>query len=350
MLSNVLPTVLLASPDSILIDELQHILSRLGLQVEIVRDAESTLATISSMQLSAGDSIQASTLGQSQTTALVLLDVRLPGVANGRLLAAMHECGFHKRCAIALIAEQVSDEWIARLREGVIDDIVPLNADGAAWKKHVSMMQRGHALVRELQQLREASVMEVQRDPVTGVFTRDTLVTILFRETDRVQRLQGSISMVVMDVDDFGHWNQQLGREAGDQLLREVARRVGRALRTYDVLGRLGKDEFLIALPGCSVINAVELTERLRMDVFGGSFWVKTARKEIVEVRLSACFGIAASRGRSPVVVIREAEHTLELAKQMGSDSMRSAGDSTAMVESGPRRPTLFTEAEVVAH
>ncbi len=122
---------------------------------------------------------------------------------------------------------------------------------------------------------------------------------------------------------------------------------MGRALRTYDMLGRLGKDEFLMALPGCSLINAAELTERLRMDVFGGSFWVKTGQKEIVEVRLSACFGIASSRGRSPIVVIREAEHTLELAKQMGPDSMRCAGDSPAVAESGPRRPTLFTEAEV---
>jgi diguanylate cyclase (GGDEF)-like protein len=216
------------------------------------------------------------------------------------------------------------------------------------WKTHLSTMQRGHTLSRELEQLREASVLEVQHDPVTGTFTRDTMLTILFRETDRVQRLDGALTLVVMDVDDFGHWNHHLGRGAGDQLLREVARRTGRALRSYDVLGRLGRDEFLIALPGCSVINAVELSERLRMDVFGGSFWVRTAEKEIVEVRLSACFGMAASRGRSPVIVMREAEQTLAQAKQLGPDSTQCAGDSAVFTETGPRRASLFTETDAL--
>lgn len=340
MLSNVLPAVLLASPDSALVDDLQRILNGLGVRVETAQDGESALAAIGSIQNSILNPIQ------GQASGLILLDVRLPGMASGRLLAALHERGVHKRCAIALIAEQVSDEWIARLREGAIDDIVPRHADAATWQTHLSTIQRGHALCRELEQLREASVLEVQHDPITGTFTRDTLLTILFRETDRVQRLHGALGVVVMDIDDFGHWNLQLGQDAGDQLLREVARRAGRSLRSYDVLGRLGRDEFLMALPGCSVINAVELTERLRMDVFGGSFWVKTAHKEIVEVRLSACFGIAASRGRSPVVVVREAEQAAEHAKQMGPDSIRCAGDSPAFVESGPRRPTLFTEAD----
>lgn len=336
MLSNVLPAVLLASPDPVLVDELQRILNGLGLQVETVPDSESVLAAIGLIQ------------DRTQPSALILLDVRLSGMASGRLLAAMHECGVHQRCAIALIAEQVSDEWIARLREGVIDDIVPRHADATTWTTHLSTMQRGHALYRELEQLREAAVLEVQHDPVTGTLTRDTMLTILFRETDRVQRLHGALSVVVMDVDDFGYWNRHLGRDAGDQLLREVARRTGRALRSYDVLGRLGRDEFLIALPGCSAINAFELTERLRMDVFGGSFWVKTAHKEIVEARLSACFGIVASRGRSPVVVLREAEQTLEHAKQTGPDSTQYAGDSATFTESGPRRATLFTEADVL--
>ena len=342
MLSNGLPAVLLASPDSALVDDLQRILNGLSVRVEIVRDGESALAAIGSIQ----NSILNPT--QGQTSGLILLDVRLPGMASGRLLAAMHERGVHKRFAIALIAEQVSDEWIARLREGAIDDIVPRHADATTWQTHMSTMQRGHALCRELDRLREASVLEVQHDPVTGTFTRDTLLTILFRETDRVQRLQGALGMVVMDIDNFGHWNRQLGQDAGDQLLREVARRAGRSLRSYDVLGRLGGDEFLMALPGCSVINAVELAERLRMEVFGASFWVKTAHKEIVEVRLSACFGIAASRGRSPVVVVREVEQAVGHAKQIGPDSIHCAGDSPAFAESGPRRASLFTEAEAL--
>jgi two-component system, cell cycle response regulator len=321
MLSQIPSTVLLASPDSLLIQGLRQIFSSLGSQVDVVTNGEDAVAAMVLMQ------------GQMQGPGLILLDVRLPWVANGRLLATAHEYGVRKRCAIALIAEQVSDEWIERLREGMIDDIVPRNADAAAWKTRISTMQRGHALHCEVEHLREAALIEVQHDPVTGVFNRDTMLTILFRETDRLQRLHGALSVVVFDLDDFGHHNRELGQEAGDQLLTQVAKRAQRTLRTYDVLGRLGRDEFLLALPGCSVINAVLLAERLKMDAFGETFWVKNARMDIAEVRLSACFGITSSRGRSPVVVLREAEQTLGYAKQMGPDSMRCSSDSPLSAE-----------------
>jgi two-component system cell cycle response regulator len=322
MLSQIPSTVLLASPDSLLIQNLRRIFSSLGLQVDVVTNGEDAVASMVLMR------------GQTQGSGLVLLDVRLPWVANGRLLASAHEYEVRKCCAISLIAEQVSDEWIARLREGMIDDIVPRNADATAWRTHISTMQRGHALYCELEHLREASLVEVRHDPVTGAFNRDTMLTILFRETDRVQRLHGALSVVVFDLDDFGRHNNELGQEAGDQLLTQVAKRAQRTLRTYDVLGRLGRDEFLIALPGCSTINAVLLAERLKMDVFGETFWVKNARMNVAEVRLSACFGVTSSRGRSPVIVLREAEQAVKYAKQMGPDSIRCSSDSHLSAES----------------
>ena len=74
-------------------------------------------------------------------------------------------------------------------------------------------------------------------------------------------------------------------------------------MRSYDVLGRPGMDEFLVVLPGCSATNAMMLAERLRMDVFSLPFHVAGE-----SIRLSACFGLASSIGRSPVVVLREGE------------------------------------------
>jgi PleD family two-component response regulator len=285
--------VLLASADSRLLEDLRQTLCVLGMQVESALNAKTALAAMRTMQ------------GQAQ--GLILLDTCLPGVANGHLLAAMLECEVRKQHAIVLLADQVSDEWIARLREGVIDDIVPPNADAEVWKAHMSTMQRSQALARELEQMRETTVLEVQHDPLTGTFTRDTMLTILFRETDRVQRLQGSLSVVACDLDDFGHWNNELGQDAGDQLLREAARRIGRTLRSE-------------------------------------SFWVKDKHKETVEVRLSACFGITTSRSRSPVVVVREAQRTLECAKLAGPDSTQCASEACPLAE--PDTARLFTDAE----
>jgi len=304
--------VVVVSPDLQLIRDVQRAMGELGIEPEVLVDVEAALVAMGSLPASA----------------VILLDARLPGMMNGRLLATMQESGVHKRCPVALIAEQVSDEWIARLREGVIDDIVPRYADGATWNTHLNTMQRGHALHRELEHLRETALLELEHDRVTGVFNREAMLSILFRETDRVQRLRGALCTVLVDVDDFGHWQTELGGESCDGVLREIAARTGRILRSYDMLGRVGRDKFLIALPGCSTINAVMLAERMRMEVFGEPFPVLNRRGEAVLARMSGSFGITASRGRSPVVVLREAEAVLEQAKLEGPDTIRVSGEA----------------------
>jgi two-component system, cell cycle response regulator len=326
------PRVLLVSPDSALLLDLHQIFSSLGLRTETVTNDEAAASALAS--------ISGSGIG------IIVLDVHLPEIANGRLLARIHESGARRHSAVALIAEEVSDEWIARLREGVIDDIVPRSADVTAWNTHLNIMQRGHQLHCELQQLKETALEEIQYDRLTGAFNRETMLSVLFRETDRVQRLRGELCLVVFDVDDFAHWNNELGRDACDRLLREVAKRTGRILRSYDLLGRTGKDEFLLALPGCSTINAVMLAERLRMDVFGEPFAVQNGPADAVPVRLTACFGITSSRGRSPVVVLREAEETLAQGKLRGPDSILCASESPLSAESAGDCRHLFPEAQ----
>lgn len=122
--------------------------------------------------------------------------------------------------------------------------------------------------------------------------------------------------MILFDIDDFGHWNSRLGAEACDDLLRQVVARTSRMLRSYDVFGRPGKDEFLVALPGCTQALAAMMAERLR-GIFSAPFQV-----EGKTIRLSACFGIADSLGRSPVVVLREAEQALACARTAGPESI----------------------------
>ena len=87
-------------------------------------------------------------------------------------------------------------------------------------------------------------------------------------------------------------------------------------LRSYDVFGRPGKDEFLVALPGCTQAHAAMMAERLR-SIFSAPFEVDGKA-----VRLSACFGIADRLGRSPVVVLREAEQALACAQIEGPEAI----------------------------
>jgi diguanylate cyclase (GGDEF)-like protein len=221
----------------------------------------------------------------------------------------------------------VTQEWIDRLAEGVIDDLILRSAAPAYWRLRLNMALRNRRWERELETLREAVVLNAQMDRLTGVYNRETILSLLFRETDRVQRMNSSLCMILFDIDDFGHWNSRLGGDACDDLLCQVVSRTMRLLRSYDLLGRPGMDEFLLALPGCTTVNAGMLAERLRVDVFSAPY-----RVDGESIRLSACFGIAISNGRSPVVVLREAEQALQWAKAAGPESIQFFGDAAQTV------------------
>jgi diguanylate cyclase (GGDEF)-like protein len=282
------------------------LLVSIGARVEIYLSAEAALPALIA----------------PHTPTLALIDVNLPGMEMGQLLASARAEAAGRRFPIILISDAVTQEWIDRLAEDVIDDLVPRTIDLAFLRLRLEAVLRNHRRSRELELLREATALNAQTDRLTGIYSRETLLSMLFRETDRVQRMKSALCMILFDIDDFGHWNSRLGFEACDELLCQVVARTARLLRSYDLLGRAGKDEFLIALPGCSSVNAVMMAERLRMDVFAAPFHIACDA-----IRLSACFGIASSLGRSPVVVLREAEQALLVAKATGPESIQCTGD-----------------------
>jgi two-component system, cell cycle response regulator len=294
------PIFLLASSDPAFLAAIEPVLAAAGGHVEVVLSAESALAAMS----------------RHQAPALAVLDEKLTGMAISQLLASVLADSTGKRSPIILITDAVTREWADRLNEGVIDDVILRSAGPAYWRLRFDV-------ALQLESLRDSVAASAQLDRLTGVYNREALLSILFRETDRVQRQKSDLCIVLFDVDDFGHWNSRLGAEACDDLLREVATRATRLLRSYDALGRLGKDEFLVVLPGCGTNNALMLAERLRMDVFSIPF-----RIDHEAIRLSACFGLAASLGRSPVVVLREAEQALGLARQSGPETIQCFADS----------------------
>ncbi len=75
--------------------------------------------------------------------------------------------------------------------------------------------------------------------------------------------------MLVIDVDHFKTFNDQLGHRSGDAVLAHSARVLDGALRTEDAIGRWGGEEFLVVLPGTDEAGAVQATERLRTALAG---------------------------------------------------------------------------------
>ena len=314
-------TFLLASPDPALLSAVEPVFLSAGARVQVVLSSDALLPLIEA----------------PSPPDVLLLDDTLPGMPLGQLLAAVRSGCTTARLPILLISGTVTQESIDRLTEGAIDDLILRTAEPAYWQLRLDLVLRNRRLGCELESLQEAALRSAQLDRLTGVYNRETLLAMLFRETDRAQRMNSPISLVLFDIDDFGHWNSRLGVDACDELLCQVVTRTSPLLRSYDLLGRPGMDEFLIVLPACATANAMALTERLRVEVFAAPFHVAGE-----SIRLSACFGIAASNGRSPVVVLRESEEALGWAKVAGPETIQCFGSPS---NPAPSPVTFFSSA-----
>jgi two-component system, cell cycle response regulator len=301
MLTDSQPEILLATHDPSLSDAFTPVLCATGASVAVVESGDKLLAAMVAFP----------------GPALVLIDAKLPHVQVDQLLAVSRATAGGNRYPLVLISDTVPNEWHRRLCEGVIDDLIPRAVQNPHWRMRLDMVLRQCHRLLELDRLREASQLSEQFDSTLGIYNRTALLNMLFRETDRVQRMKTPLSLVLFEIDNFGARREQLERCSSDALLRAIVERTTALLRSYDTFGRQANHQFLAILPGCSTVNATILAERIRMEVFSPSFECGNET-----IRLSACFGIASSQGRSPVVVLREAELALQQAQAIGPESI----------------------------
>jgi len=111
---------------------------------------------------------------------------------------------------------------------------------------------------------------ESEIDALTQLHNFRFLRKALERETLRAKRYRCPLSLLVIDVDDFKHYNDRNGHLAGNRALRRVANLLRRSVREVDVVARFGGEEFAVVLPQTGARGAKTIAERLREAVENG--------------------------------------------------------------------------------
>lgn len=104
-------------------------------------------------------------------------------------------------------------------------------------------------------------------DYLTGTYNRRAFMEKLTQEMNRSHRDRMPMSLILLDVDKFKQINDSRGHLAGDTVLKKVAQSLSENLRSYDILGRYGGDEFILCLPNTAGSEARLIAERLRNAV-----------------------------------------------------------------------------------
>jgi len=136
----------------------------------------------------------------------------------------------------------------------------------------IQLLARDQELAREkadLADVRESIRAHAIRDELTGLPNRSSIREVLDREMARSVRDKCTLSLVLADIDHFKKINEDHGQAAGDEVLKEVGRRLEHAIRSYDTAGRHSGGEFLLVLPSFEADTGVERLRKIHDAICG---------------------------------------------------------------------------------
>ena len=175
----------------------------------------------------------------------------------------------------------------------------------------------GDILLR--QQATQILMERATHDSLTGLFNRGAILERLSSQLALARRTQQSLSVILLDIDHFKAVNDTHGHAAGDDVLREIARRLLRDARDGDHVGRYGGEEFLVVLYPCNQAEALRAAERFRQCVAATPMVIDTAPASGLPITIS--LGVASAEDCPQIgdtELIQRADRALYTSKATG--------------------------------
>jgi len=193
----------------------------------------------------------------------------------------------------------------------------PINKDDL---RMLIMLANQAGLAIENSQLYEKTVMRAHMDSLTELWNHGYFQYMLQAELEKAKATQSPLSLVMLDIDDFKVYNDTLGHQAGDKILKELAVLLKNQSRKMDYVCRYGGEEFTIILPLTDEKEAFMIAERLRENIKRHSF----IHEEILpNKKLTVSLGLSSfpKNGSLPSDLIRSSDKALYEAKHKGKDN-----------------------------
>lgn len=249
-------------------------------------------------------------------THFAVLDWLMPGIDGPDLAERLRAEERFEPLFIVLLAHDTDTAAPRRARKAGADDVLakPVNPDELGLR--IDLWKR-------FQNLRRIADSGASHDLVTGLYSHGLILEAAQHELDRAAREEMPLSVLLTDIDHLRQINDSYGHQMGDKVLGEAARRLKIALRSYDLSGRYGGEEFLTVLPRCGRANALEVGERVRRAIQAEPFVIDRLKLDV-----TVSIGVATTMGDEHVParkMIRAADHALYKAKREGRNRVEMA-------------------------
>jgi diguanylate cyclase (GGDEF)-like protein len=164
-------------------------------------------------------------------------------------------------------------------------------------------------------------------DELTGLYNYRATMLLANKELQRAKRYQRSFSIIMCDIDDFKTINDKYGHNAGNTLINLIAKTMFKSLRTLDIVGRFGGDEFILVLPEQDENGGYKAGRRL-LTLIGDTYYNIGNR----EIKVTVSMGIATypQHGEDLSELIKIADEALYASKQKGKNKVSLHTEETS--------------------
>lgn len=263
--------------------------------------------------------LAASASDQAPDVFVVAADMGQPGTGL-RLMSELRSRPATRHAAICMVVAPAARDTAAMALDLGASDVI---AEGVT-PEEMALRIRAQLQRKRMADMLRASVADGLRlavtDPLTGLYNRRYALPHLARMAERAEETGRHFAVMVLDLDRFKSVNDTWGHAAGDAVLVEVAARLRANLRAADLVARIGGEEFLVALPDCTLESARSTAERLRLAVEERRIRLPRGSGEI-GVTLSIGLALGGGRSGTPLAVeeiVSEADQALLGSKSEG--------------------------------
>jgi len=264
----------------------------------------------------------------------VVLDLEMKDPDALRVASQIRSLERGRQVPLMLITDGKDRERLVRALEVGASDYLKRPFGKDEFLARLEIQLKRWRYVQHLRQRVRQSVAYAMTDPLTGLYNRRYLSTQGRALVEEAVSRGRQLSLLVMDLDFFKRVNDTFGHDVGDEVLREVARRLRGQVRKMDMVCRIGGEEFVVLLPGAGPQTATRVAERLRRVIAEQPFSIRPGDGgEAITFNMTVSAGLASTGcgdGEETLEgLLKRADAALYQAKDSGRNQVVLAGPNT---------------------
>jgi diguanylate cyclase (GGDEF)-like protein len=262
---------------------------------------------------------------EEQAIDLILLDMYMPGISGLAMLQKLKShSAFINIPVIMLSASDDEDQIVAALEFG---------ADDYVTKPYIPkvLLARIRTSLRLLEKTLELESL-AKTDFLTGINNRGSFEDLANRAISQAKRTNFPLVMAMFDIDFFKAVNDNYGHDSGDKVLIKFANIMCDCFRDYDIIGRVGGEEFAVFMPDTTAENAFIACERFRLAIEGNEIKLDDVSDKIISVTVSVGLSLGQGSELNLEELFKKSDIGLYQAKNNGRNQIKLYEEATSVM------------------